>query len=187
MKRHDGSSLRGKNNGVRTHVYEDAEIADISFNKIRGMDLLVRIRQAANAKEVQKRHDWWAHSKRFQPGALVCLVSECGSVLFCVVADETIITSGNSGREQQSGPSKPQKAEQEGKPSLANDPVYSYIHLHVAEVESDNVFQALRWYRDVGPFKRRCVVEFPGVLLPSFKYTLEALQGMSKRLDLPFT
>lgn len=187
MKRHDGSSLRGKNNGVRTHVYEDAEIADISFNKIRGMDLLVRIRQAANAKEVQKRHDWWAHSKRFQPGALVCLVSECGSVLFCVVADETIITSGNSGREQQSGPSKPQKAEQEGKPSLANDPVYSYIHLHVAEVESDNVFQALRWYRDVGPFKRRCVVEFPGVLLPSFKYTLEALQGMSKRLDLPFS
>ncbi|KAK7755474.1 hypothetical protein SLS62_002403 [Diatrype stigma] len=186
MKRRDGTQLR-KNNGLRTYVYEDAAIEDISFNKIKGMDLLVRIRQAATVKELQKRRDWWTHSKRFQSGALVCLVCESGSLLFCVVGDETAVSSKRHGQGQQHAPSESQSTEQDEEPTLANDPTFSYVHLHIAEVERNNVFQALRWYRDVGHFKRRCVVEFPGVLLPSFKYTLEALQGMSRSLDVPFS
>ncbi|KAL8959734.1 MAG: hypothetical protein Q9183_005586, partial [Haloplaca sp. 2 TL-2023] len=34
---------------------------------------------------------------------------------------------------------------------------------------------------------RISLVEFPGILLPSFQPTLEALQDMSRNLDLPFT
>ena len=106
--------------------------------------------------------------------------------MFCVVADATAVTSKGD-RNGRRGAMPGDEESGANKRTLSDDSEYSYFYLNIAEVGRDNLSQALEWYRNVGPFERRCVVEFPGVLLPSFQFTLEALQRMSKHLDVPFT
>ncbi|KAK7913879.1 AAA domain-containing protein [Apiospora marii] len=74
------------------------------------------------------------------------------------------------------------------KASLADRADYAYVHLLLAEPKQSNTLEALQWFRAIGPHQHqeRCLVEFPGVLLPSFQHTLEALQQMSKSPDIPF-
>ncbi|RYP18824.1 hypothetical protein DL765_003704 [Monosporascus sp. GIB2] len=182
-----GTNLSGGNkDSLRTHVYQDARIDDISISRTQGLDLLVQFRQAASSKEAQKRREWWSHSKRLQPGGFVCLISNEGSVLFCVVADSTIVVSNDKRKAQQNTEDSSQATEQRQSPSLADNNALAYVHLHLAEPVPDNVARALRWYRSSTTGHRRYIVEFPGVLLSSFQYTLEALQELSKRPDLPF-
>ncbi|RYO80510.1 hypothetical protein DL762_007600 [Monosporascus cannonballus] len=182
-----GTNLPGGNkDSLRTHVYQDARIYDISISRRQGLDLLVQFRQAASSKEAQKRREWWSHSKRLQPGGFVCLITNEASVLFCVVADSTIVASNDRMEAQQNTEDSSQATEQRQSPSLADNNELAYVHLHLAEPVPDNVTRALRWYRSSTPAHRRFIVEFPGVLLPSFQYTLEALQELSKRPDLPF-
>ncbi|RYP77679.1 hypothetical protein DL771_001047 [Monosporascus sp. 5C6A] len=183
-----GTNLAGGNkDSLRTYVYQDAIIDDISISRIQGLDFLVRFSQPVSSKEEQKRREWWSHSKRLQPGGLVCLISNGGSVLFCVVADSTIVASNDKRNAQQNTEDSLQATEQRRSPSLADNNKLAYVHLHLAEAVPSNIARALRWYRSVTPAQSWYIVEFPGVLLPSFQYTLEALQKLSKRPDLPFT
>lgn len=184
MQTRDNSQRDRKKNGLRTFVYEDASVENVLFDKHQGMRFVVRVRQPAPMRELRRRRDWWAHSKRLKVGGLVCVISDKGSVIFCVVADETVITSTHDGGQRGSPPEEEGKAR---KLSLADDESFAYVHLQIAEVERESISQALRWYRDAGAFKRWCVVEFPGVLLPSFQHTLKALQRMSRQLNVPFT
>ncbi|RYP42243.1 hypothetical protein DL767_000407 [Monosporascus sp. MG133] len=185
--RSPGTNLPGgKRDSLRTHVYQDVRIDDISMSRTQGLDLLVQFRQAASSKEVHKRREWWSHSKRLQPGGFVCLISNGGSVLFCVVADSTIVASNDKRKARQYTEDSSQGTEQRQSPSLADNSELAYVHLQVAEPTPDNIARALRWYQRSVPAQRRCIVEFPGILLPSFQYTLEALQQLSKKPDLPF-
>jgi hypothetical protein len=182
------SEGRGNRTALRTYTYEQVAVVDIDFSRNRGMDLLVQFRQPASEKSTQHRQDWWTNSKRLQAGSLVCVVSGNGSVLFCVVADSTIVTQ----KQQEKSTWKESKEEEKvkesaRKPSLAYDSLFSYVHLHLAEVGSTDIAQALRWSQDIGPKPRLCLVEFPGILLASFQHTLIALQRMSKKPDVPFT
>ncbi|RYP92615.1 hypothetical protein DL770_001257 [Monosporascus sp. CRB-9-2] len=183
-----GTNLPGGNkDSLRTYVYQDARIDNISISRIQGLDFLVRFHQPASSKEGQKRREWWSHSKRLQPGGLVCLISNRGSVLFCVVADSTIVASDDKRNAQQNTGDPLQETKQRQSPSLADDNMLAYVHLHLVEAAPGNITRALRWYRGGTPAQSLYIVEFPGVLLPSFQYTLEALQQLSKRPDLPFT
>ncbi|KAI1370891.1 hypothetical protein F4677DRAFT_339626 [Hypoxylon crocopeplum] len=171
-----------KNNSLRTYAYEQAAIVDVDFDRNQGMDLLVQFRQPISKKNAQQRQDWWGNSKRLQPGGLVCVISENASVIFCVVSDRTIVTHGQNGKMKSQG----QAEDSSERPSLSNDDLFAYVHLNLAEARPNDIGQALRWFRDVGPYQQRCLVEFPGVLLPSFQHTLTALQRMSKRSSVPF-
>lgn len=172
---------RGNGNAIRTYAYQQAEIVDASFDRIQGMDLLVQFLQPTAKKSVQQRRDWWGNSKRLQPGGLVCMLSGNDSVLFCVVGDSTIIASDQKGVRKAE-----EKEEPSRKPSLADEDVWAYAHLHLVEALPHDIGQALRWFQNIGPEQQRCLVEFPRVLLPSFQHTLIALQRMSKKSDVPF-
>ncbi|KAI1771870.1 hypothetical protein F4818DRAFT_449770 [Hypoxylon cercidicola] len=173
---------RANRSTLRTYAYEDATVIDIDFDRNNGMDMVIRFGQPATKKKVQQRRDWWGISRRLQPGGLVCIVSEDGSVLFCVVGDNTIIA-----HEQKKENTAQDEAERTPKrPSLADDDVFAYVHLRLAEVRQNDIRQVLEWFQSVGPMQHRCLVEFPGVLLPSFQHTLMALQQMSKKSDVPF-
>lgn len=172
---------RGNGNAIRTYAYQQAEIVDASFDRIQGMDLLVQFLQPTSKKSVQQRRDWWGNSKRLQPGGLVCMLSGNDSVLFCVVGDSTIIASDQKGVRKAE-----EKEEPSRKPSLADEDVWAYAHLHLVEARPHDIGQALRWFQNIGPEQQRCLVEFPRVLLPSFQHTLIALQRMSKKSDVPF-
>lgn len=173
-----------RHNSLRTHVYRDAHILDLEFGKKTGMDLTIRFQQPFAGKDRQKRNDWWAQSKRLQPGGLVCVISQ-DSILFFTVAESTTIDTEPGGKNAQrieDGPG----ANPEKTLSLAGDSNFSYVHLHVAEPVRAHIMQVLHWYRSPNDHLR-FVVEFPGVLLPSFQHTLQALQRMSHKPAIPFT
>ncbi|KAJ2986340.1 hypothetical protein NUW58_g5073 [Xylaria curta] len=167
-----------------TYMYEDLEPVEASFERVNGVDLLVRFPQPKRTNR-QKRREWWAQSKRLHPGALVCIINQDGSVLFCVVAGTAVVTCDQKGEgSQRTGITG--ETSKDSIPSLAEDDNFAYVHLNLAERRDDSLQKALRWYRHVGPRLTRCLVEFPGVLLASFQHTLEALQMMSRTPDVPF-
>ncbi|KAI0380866.1 hypothetical protein F5Y04DRAFT_93270 [Hypomontagnella monticulosa] len=171
---------RGNGSTLRTYAYENVAIVDVDFTKHQGMELLVGFRQPVLNKTVPQRRDWWANSKRLQPGGLVCILSGNGNVLFCVVGDNTTIV------QEQKGNSNAEEDKSTRKLSLADDNAVAHVYLHLVEARPNDIGQALRWFQDIGPRQQRSLVEFPRVLLASFQHTLIALQRMSKKADVPF-
>ncbi|KAI0398028.1 hypothetical protein F5Y17DRAFT_413210 [Xylariaceae sp. FL0594] len=178
----NNQSMRRDRQGLFTYMYQDVELVGVSFTQRHGLELSVRFPQPRNITR-QRRTEWWTHSRRLQPGALVCVISAQGSVLFCVVAETTMVSDDRKHSSKQSNDENtPQRA-----PSLSDDDTFSYAQLNFADFrDKSSVKHALRWYRNIGPSNQRCLVEFPGVLLASFQHTLEALQGMSKAPNVPF-
>ncbi|KAI0430798.1 hypothetical protein F5Y09DRAFT_330849 [Xylaria sp. FL1042] len=180
----DQTTKRRERQGLSTYVYQDAELVAASFDRVSGLELLTRFSQPKRVTR-QNRRDWWTQSKRLQPGALVCIISDDGSILFCIVAETTIITADQKVRRYEDTDAAKETSQQR-KPSLAEDDTFAYVRLNVAEFNDKNFQQALSWYQVIGSNHRKCLVEFPGVLLASFQHTLEALQSMSKAPDMPF-
>ncbi|KAI1812209.1 hypothetical protein GGS20DRAFT_41895 [Poronia punctata] len=163
-----------------THTYQDVDLVGVSFESRRGLELSVGFRQPRKLNG-QQRREWWTQSKRLQPGALVCIVDAEGSVLFCAVADSTVIGSGQEKKDLGGDEVKKDKL------SLAGNDEFAYVKLNLAQFKDrNNLHQTMRWYRPIGPTYQRCLVEFPGVLLAAFQHTLEALQQMSKAPAMPF-
>ncbi|KAI0013665.1 hypothetical protein F4779DRAFT_625159 [Xylariaceae sp. FL0662B] len=173
------------NRYIRTYNYGNPIVCDVQFDKIDGIGLETRIPQPAQRMSLQKRKQWWIQSKRLQPGALVCVLAETGSVLFFVVAQSTLRTSDDKrvGPQRKSSESVD---DQERRLSLADDFHFSFVKLKPVDIAPQTLVNALRSLRSSDPSQRRYLIEFPGVLLPSFVHTLESLQKMSQRPGLPF-
>ncbi|KAK6082199.1 nf-x1 finger and helicase domain [Seiridium cupressi] len=179
------SQTRTGKNDLRTYTYQQATVQEINVDKNHGLGLLVKFRQPLAGQGRQKLQDWWTQTKRLQPGGLVCAISE-RSVLFCVIGAATVV-SPDLDRNPRGKEAGNELVDRKEKPSLAGHADFAYVQLHIAETADSNIVQALRWYREINRRQQRTLVEFPGVLLPAFQHTLQALQRMSQKPDLPFT
>lgn len=177
-------------NSARTTTYDDAIIQELNLNKDKGLELTVRCNQPDVARRMgnKERQMWWEQCKRLQPGALACVLDAAGMILFLVVADSTLRSEQGATK---NGPADANEAEvnRQGpkKLTLSSDRDYLYVNMHLVGKSRADVGRTLTWFREIGSFPNRRLVEFPGVLLPSFQYTLEALQELSRKPDLPFT
>lgn len=177
-------------NSARTTTYDDAIIQELKLNKDKGLELTVRCNQPDVARRMgnKERQMWWEQCKRLQPGALACVLDAAGMILFLVVADSTLRSEQGATK---NGPADVNEAEvnRQGpkKLTLSSDRDYLYVNMHLVGKSRADVGRTLTWFREIGSFPNRRLVEFPGVLLPSFQYTLEALQELSRKPDLPFT
>lgn len=175
---------------VRTSVYDDAMIQDLRLDKDRGLELTVRCRQPDVARKMdnKQRQRWWEENKRLQPGALACVLDVAGMIMFLVVADSTLRTSKDSPKYGRRDPGRTEADTQaQAKLTLSSERDYLYVNMHVVGKSRGDVTRVLAWSREIGNAPNKRLVEFPGVLLPSFQYTLEALQELSRKPDLPFT
>lgn len=136
----------------------------------------------------KSRKEWWDQNKRLQTGALVCILDVSGMIQFCVVSESTLRTEQDR---KKSGQHRTQSEECDRageKPrTLSSSSDFLYVRLHLVDTSPAGLGRALRWCKDAGPPQQRHLVEFPGVLLASFKHTLEALQKLSRKPDLPFS
>lgn len=177
-------------NSLRTSMYDDATIQNLSLHKDKGLELIVRCKQPDLVKKMddRQRRLWWDQCKRLQPGALACVLDVAGMIQFLVVADSTLRSERGVANVRPAGPTE---AEEDGyapkKLTLSSDKDYLYVNMHLVSHSRVDVDRVLKWYREIGHPPNRRLVEFPGVLLPSFQYTLEALQELSRKPDLPFT
>ncbi|KAI1080320.1 P-loop containing nucleoside triphosphate hydrolase protein [Whalleya microplaca] len=170
-------------NGVRTYSYNIVDIVDVTCTRRCGLEFHLKIEQPLSTSLLtnEAREDWWSLSKRLEIGALVCLL-EKGTAIFCVVSDSTIRPGlvHKASKLQDGGPSEGKE-----KLTLFSNKSFAYVNLCLAEPNETDLQIMLRAYQSNNT--QRSLVEFPGVLLPSFKPTLVALQQIYKKLDLPFT
>ncbi|KAI1771545.1 P-loop containing nucleoside triphosphate hydrolase protein [Hypoxylon cercidicola] len=143
-------------------------ISDITYTRRAGLDKLSN----------EAREDWWDMSRRLETGALVCFLQK-GTAVFCVVSEST--KRPNPARK--TSKSKEQVSE---KRNLYSSRDFTYVSLNLAEPTDADLGLLLRTIH-LNRSVQQSLVEFPGVLLPSFKHTLSALQSIFKSLDLPFT
>ena len=166
--------------GARTFVYRDAQLRDLKFHKFRGLDLVYEFEQphAVQGMDPKDRRTWWQFSKRLQQGALVCLVDHKGSPIFCSVTE--------TGLALEDGDAKKQATQSSAWLNVFENPEKAYVVLSLVETDETNLDLVLDGYITGRGRGREILVEFPGVLLPSFRPTLQALQRMSDKADLPF-
>lgn len=186
----DGQS-RQTRNSVRTYDYDFATLVDVEFDGFGGLQLVVRCNQppAVQGMTAKQRREWWANCKRLQAGGLGCILDATGSVLFCVVSGDTVRTKDDQSAEK-THPQEQAPDDTATTPeslTLAEDEDFLFVRLHLIDPREYEVGQALRWYRSIGPSPLRHLVEFPGILLASFKHTLTALQQLYERPNIPFS
>lgn len=190
LRNPDRQRHRLSQNSTRTTTYDDATIQELKLNKDKGLELTVRCRQPDLARKMRdkERRLWWEECKRLQPGALACVLDVAGMILFLVVADSTLRSEQGAPKNGTADPTEGENNRHGSKKlTLSSERDYLYVNMHLVGNSRADVGRVLTWFREIGHAPNRRLVEFPGVLLPSFQYTLEALQELSRKPDLPFT
>ena len=169
--------------GVRKLIYHNVRFSRMSVDRRKGLQVVAEFDQPPqiNNKSVKQREDWWKGSKLLQVDSLVCFVSSNGKIIFFSVCDPILPSSERRDSASGNGDNMRRAVDV---PSLFKQANRASVLLSLAEYKTDD---ALWIGAHIGPSKiRQLLVEFPGVLLPSFQPTLQALQKMSKTLNLPF-
>lgn len=180
-----------QNNGIRNVVYENVTLLRHEFDRKKGLQVVAEFDQpsALAKKGAKEREEWWKDSKQLQIDAFVCLVSSTGRAIFFSICDPTPTPPprqkyGDEGREVRS---TGQWRGSNERPNLFRNAKRAALMLSLVE----NIPEEIIWINShlgkAHSGQRQSLVEFPGVLLPSFQPTLQALQKMSRSLDLPFS
>ena len=182
-------SLKRQNNGVRNITYQNVALLRLEVDRRRGLQLVAEFDQppALARKGAKEREEWWKNTKQLQIDAFVCFVSSTGRAIFCSVCDPIPTPRRKSRNDQQDEDFISEDSEDlEERPNLFRHAQRASVVLGPLEESSEDV----TWINDhLGKFRnlRQSLVEFPGILLPSFQPTLQAIQKMSRTLDLPFS
>ncbi|KAJ5135138.1 uncharacterized protein N7515_004416 [Penicillium bovifimosum] len=170
---------------LRKFMYPGSKVVNMGFNWLWGHYFEVEFPQPAAVKgqTFAAREIWWQNSKRLQPGALVCLIIRKNLVLFATVTRRDM-----SPRRNGHASLPPELLPPQDRTVLKTpwkSPKTGSIALMLVDPTQASVTALLDLY---SPLKTPEVslVEFPGVMLPSFEPTLRALQTMKKTPSLPF-
>ncbi|KIV79097.1 hypothetical protein PV11_06683 [Exophiala sideris] len=184
---HNADGAKGQ--GLRKLTYDNAHVTDLSFSMWQALVLTVRFDQHAHLQKlsVAARSDWWDRSKRLQPDALICILSNHGVVMFCsVIKPKSAKAPKEPGSADMSASSTDQSGTSEAeKVDLFTSAQYGFVNVALLEPDRRKVEVVLKMLKNASPSAYK-IVEFPGVLLPAFEPTLRALQMMLKAPDLPF-
>ncbi|KAF2793162.1 hypothetical protein K505DRAFT_350116 [Melanomma pulvis-pyrius CBS 109.77] len=165
---------------VRKVIYHHVRFSCILVDRRKGLQVVAEFDQPPQTKNrsAKQREDWWKGSKLLQVDSLVCFVSSHGKIIFLTVCDPILPMH------QRTGSNSHDKRKSNDICSLFAQPNRASVLLSLAEYKTED---AIWISTHMAPSKtRQSLVEFPGVLLPSFQPTLQALQKMSRKLDLPF-
>ncbi|KAL4816023.1 hypothetical protein BDW67DRAFT_57620 [Aspergillus spinulosporus] len=173
-------SWRHGKSQTRTHVYRQVVVQGLDFHRFAGLQFLVRFAQPKNVRGQKKKiiQEWWELSKRLQPDALVCLADPRGSAIFCTVASPERPKAGSDAADKQ---------RHRLSASLSDNANVASVLLQLVEPSESSWQYILNCHNQQGNRSSILLVEFPGILLPSFQPTLLALQRMQKAAVLPMS
>lgn len=183
------SPSKRPNNGVRNIIYQNVVLLRLEFDRKRGLQVVAEFDQppAVAKKGAKEREDWWRNSKQLQIDAFVCLASSTGRAIFFSVCDPTPTPPPKrktGGEEHEVGSTGRWRVSDE-RPNLFKHADRATLMLSPVEDNSEDITWIIGHLGKAHKL-RQSLVEFPGVLLPSFQPTLRALQNMSRTLDAPF-
>ena len=170
------------NNGARNIIYKNVALLRLEFDRKRGLQVVAEFDQptALAKKGAREREEWWRNTKQLQIDAFVCLVSSTGRAVFFSVCDPTPTPPPKNKNGEERWRTFDERA------NLSKHTDRATLMLSLVDDDSEDITWIMN---NLGkPRKlRQSLVEFPGILLPSFQPTLQALQIMSRTLDLPFS
>ena len=176
--------------GLRVYKYSKVVLSSVHFDRRTHLRVMAQFQQPEHMSRLRAadRRLWWDRSKQLQYDALVCLVDSEGHCLFFSVCDRKGFS--RAGKPVSTDPHdadrRSQGQEDETKvPNLWHDPQRGTVTLRLIDLGNQDLKQMLGRYD--GSNVEQVIVEFPGVLLPSFQPTLEALQHMSSHVEVPFS
>ena len=171
---------------LRFHTYEHVEFYDLSYDKKKRLHVTASFNQPRelHSKNAAQRKKWWDESRQLQVDSLVCAVDSAGHSLFFSVCER----NGKSEAEED----LPQdtvlpRMGPQGRAGLDlfSDEHEATITLRLIDLKNQDFTPILGRVID-SRSHQQTLVEFPGVILPSFKPTLEALQRMNRENNIPF-
>jgi len=178
-----------QNNGVRNIIYQNVTLLRLEFDRKRGLQFVAEFDQplALARKGAKEREEWWKNTKQLQIDAFVCLVSSTGCAIFFSVCDPapTPPPKRNNGEEERNVRSAGYWRASDERPNLSKHADRATLMLSPVEDNPGDITW-INSHLGKAHKPRQSLVEFPGILLPSFQPTLQALQSMSRTLDLPF-
>jgi len=175
-------NLPARLRGARTYAYHNVTLASAEFEENKGLQCVLAFDQppAVKGQDEARRSQWWMESKRLAPESLVVLRGSSGLAIFLTVATPTLFTR----------PKKSQIGPIEERFSRWKHPDYAHVVVHLVNTAGNGIEDMLSRFRQASARASSGVtfslLEFPGVLLPAFDYTLKALQHMSVQSDFPF-
>ena len=168
--------------GLRIHKYSKVVLSSVQFHKKTHLRVMAHFQQPEHLSRLNgaDRRKWWDTCKQLQLDALVCLVDSEGHCLFFSVCDRKGFRQADNtvfhGTDQ----------DETKVPNLWRSPEQATVTLRLIDMGNQDFKQILG--RDLAASTvEQVIVEFPGVLLPSFQPTLEALQHMSRHVEVPFS
>ncbi|KAF2219822.1 hypothetical protein BDZ85DRAFT_224682 [Elsinoe ampelina] len=173
----DGSKLH------RHWSLDNVSIEAPYFDPYRGLEVVATFDQPEHIHDMtlKERKTHWEHSRRLQPDSVVCLLTSQGKLIFCHVTREFRDTRGKKKEDDRFPP--PSRASV----SLVNNPRRASVLLRPVDLSPHSVGDLI-YVHALGGLAGDCtLVEFPGVLLPAFMPTLQALQTLSKSGTIPFS
>lgn len=170
----------GNNDGTKTHCYRNLKIEEFvsDDNSLSGFKFAVSFDQPARGGD---RKAWWVCSQRLEPDALVCLLDPAETIIFCTVDQNTKPKTDRSQHFRKNA--EDADAEQQFS-KLYSLPNRAAVFLKLEDPTSETIGKLLMLCKARPGHQTASLVEFPKILLPSFKPTLRALQEMKKTGDL---
>ncbi|KAH8821861.1 P-loop containing nucleoside triphosphate hydrolase protein [Xylogone sp. PMI_703] len=153
-----------KDQEIRNFVYTGVYLVSMQVDKRTGLQVVVEFDQPLQIlnKPTGKRAEWWRDRKLLQSDSLLCFVSAAGKLIFFSICNPSHVSS------------------------LSRDPKRVTVLLTPAGSGTGDVSEICKCI-GIHIKSRQSLIEFPGVLLAGFQPTLQALQKMSRSLDLPFS
>ena len=156
---------------LHSYVYSGACVTYIAFDKSRGLEAQLSFLQPAQVrkKSAAERRKWWDDSRRLEEGSLLCFLvfeDSKSSLLFFTVSHK------KSDQNDPHGLSFGEKARITVKLASGGD--------------KNQLTKLMQLYRRLKELSKCWILEFSGVLLPTFAPILENLQQMQKLSRLPF-
>ncbi|MCJ1409741.1 hypothetical protein MMC19_003824 [Ptychographa xylographoides] len=189
--------------GTRYLVYQSVVLSDVVFEAKQniGLQVIAEFDQPFTVRSMKskvERQRWWSETKQLQVGSLLCLVDSAGRSLFLSVSRRDAISDISPSTTidhnlslhigDQNNTLNPMATADSAIPEkrdLWNDQFRCAIMLQLVDLDTYGIGEIVGRSQSETHVKQ-VLVEFPGVLLPSFRPTLEALKEMSRDLDIPF-
>ncbi|WEW60088.1 hypothetical protein PRK78_005572 [Emydomyces testavorans] len=175
--------------GIRYFVYQDARLQQLRFDAKRGLLVVVEFDQppAVTDMSARQRRDWWERTKQLSGDSLVCFISSAGRAIFFQVFNPHPIIQKTETGEDSEDPDHEDKYRRAA--SLFKDEGRASITLAMVEPSEEDIMWMTTHLESPQTLKlHQSLLEFPGVLLPAFQPTLQALQKMSQSpTTVPFS
>lgn len=172
MNRRDPSKMKS---GARTYAYKNLEFKEMTYDKGKVFLCHLSFDQPAKFDNATQRRAWWYTVKRLESDAVVCIIDSRGSILFCNVAAKSKLRHGDHGLDRDT---------LEAAAQLYKDKHRAFVSLYLSDHSHASIRQLTEWFKKRDSNLQIALVEFPGVILPAFKPTLEALQQMRASSDI---